>query len=472
MQPLRNMSLTRRLTWLFVLVSTAVLLTLGFFIANSVEKHFEDLDMEALSGKMTLTRHALHAITSATELVQLQARLGHSMVGHSGLELMVLERDGTVVYATENAHFDPALVLASASPSPFRPVLWTQGGQTYRAIIDWLDTGMINTDGAPQRLLVAVASNTAHHQLYVESILQTLWVFVAGAAALTGLLGWLVVRQSLAPLAAMREKAQVVTARQLSHRLSVDRVPKELAELAQSLNDMLARLEDAFARLSDFSSDIAHELRTPVCNLMTQTQVALSRARSADDYRAVLESNAEEFERMGRMISDMLLLAKADNGLVVPNREAVNLADEVRALFEYYEAVAGEKQLQLVLQGAAEVLADRLMLRRALANLLSNAVRHATPGSIVQIVLSSTADGVTVAVENSGDTIAPEHLGRIFDRFFRVDPSRQRNAEGTGLGLAITQSIIAAHGGRITATSANGTTTLCITLNDSQVGTS
>ena len=146
------------------------------------------------------------------------------------------------------------------------------------------------------------------------------------------------------------------------------------------------RLEEAFLRLSDFSSDIAHELRTPVSNLMTQTQVALSRARNADDYRSILESNAEEFEHMARMISDMLLLAKAENGLVVPHRETLQLGAEVRALFDYYDAVAEEKGITLMLEGDAEISADRLMLRRALGNLLSNAVRHATPGSSVRAV--------------------------------------------------------------------------------------
>jgi two-component system heavy metal sensor histidine kinase CusS len=246
--------------------------------------------------------------------------------------------------------------------------------------------------------------------------------------------------------------------------LPVHTVPPELAELAQSLNDMLARLEVAFARLSDFSSDIAHELRTPVSNLMTQTQVALSRARSASDYRSVLESNAEEFERLARMIADMLLLAKADNGLVVPNRESVDLSAEVTALFDYYEALAAEKNLALRLTGVAQVAADRLMLRRAINNLLSNAVRHASAGTSVDITLGQTADRVTMDVENYGDPIAPEFLVRVFDRFFRVDPSRQRNQEGTGLGLAITRSIVAAHGGMISVTSSGGVTRFSIGL--------
>jgi two-component system heavy metal sensor histidine kinase CusS len=205
-------------------------------------------------------------------------------------------------------------------------------------------------------------------------------------------------------------------------------------------------------------------LRTPVSNLMTQTQVVLSRARSADEYHSILESNAEEFEHMARMISDMLLLAKAANGLVVPNRETVSLAAEVRTLFDYYDAVAEEKGLQLTLEGDGAVSADRLMLRRAVSNLLSNAVRHSAPGMTVRVHISTSLDTIALAMENRGDTIPQEYLERVFDRFFRVDPSRQRSSEGTGLGLAITKSIVVAHGGTISVASIDGVTTFTIRL--------
>ena len=455
-----SVSITWRLTLLFAVASSVVLLALGMVIASSVEQHFEDLDMEVLGGKMELTRHALASVKSHDDLQALAQQLDDSLVGHHGLEVMVISANQTVIFATHHAGFAPSLVASSVSRAPHRPVLWTLAGQSYRAIAAELPTGTNNN----ARVMVAVATNIAHHQTYMRSFLQTLWLFVAGAALLTGLLGWVAVRRGLAPLRAMREQAQGVTAQQLGQRLAVASVPTELAELAQSLNDMLARLQDAFMRLSDFSSDIAHELRTPVSNLMTQTQVALSKARSADEYRSILESNAEECEHMARMISDMLLLAKAENGLVVPNREVVDLAAEVRVLFDYYEAVAEEKQLQLSLEGAGEVSADRLMLRRALGNLLSNAVRHSGAGTTLRVNIRSRADAVSIAIENTGDTIAPEYLERIFDRFFRVDPSRQRSGEGTGLGLAITRSIVLAHGGTIAVESALGVTIFTIEL--------
>jgi two-component system heavy metal sensor histidine kinase CusS len=298
----------------------------------------------------------------------------------------------------------------------------------------------------------------------MSAFMKTLWFFVAGAAALTGVLGWAAVRSVLAPLRAMRDQAKDVTALQLSQRLAVDAVPYEMAQLAQSLNEMLERLEIAFRRLSDFSSDIAHELRTPLSNLLTQTQVALSRARSADEYRGILESNAEELEHMARMIADMLLLAKAENEFLVPNRELVNLPEEVQTLFDYYEALADEKHIQLRRFGVGKVSADRLMLRRAIGNLLSNAVRHANPNTSININIDVLDEGVSIAVENIGETIAPEYQERIFDRFFRVDPSRQRSTEGTGLGLAIAKSVVVAHGGTIKVRSAGGVTAFTVLL--------
>jgi two-component system heavy metal sensor histidine kinase CusS len=445
---------------MFVSASSTVLLVLGFFIASTVESHFVDLDMEVLSGKMELTRDALAMVQSTSELVQISHQLDHSLIGHHGLEVMLLKADRGVVFATPNANFATTLVSTSAAQNPNQPMLWKLGQQTYRAIAAELPTGI----PGGSKVIVAVATDIAHHQIFMRSFLRTLWLFVAGAAVLTGLLGWVVARRGLAPLRAMREQTQVVTAQQLSHRLPLTSVPLELAELAQSLNDMLARLEEAFVRLSDFSSDIAHELRTPVSNLMTQTQVALSKARSADDYHSILESNAEEFERMGRMISDMLLLAKADNGLVVPHRESVSVAAEVGALFDYYDAVAEEKGLHLTLEGDAVVSADRLMLRRALGNLLSNAVRHSSANTTLKVVVDATPDSVTIDMENGGEPIAKENLERIFDRFFRVDPSRQRSGEGTGLGLAITRSIIIAHGGSIAVTSTGLLTRFTIKL--------
>jgi two-component system heavy metal sensor histidine kinase CusS len=150
------------------------------------------------------------------------------------------------------------------------------------------------------------------------------------------------------------------------------------------------------------------------------------------------------------MIADMLFLAKADHGLIVPNREDIDLASEIDELIEFYEALADEQRVRLSRIGTAMISGDRLMMRRAISNLLSNAIRHTPREGTIRVEISDTEkDEVRVAVENPGEAIAPEHLPRLFDRFYRVDSCRQRTGEGAGLGLAITKSIVETHGGTI-----------------------
>lgn len=451
--------MTLELTLLFAAASTVVLLTLGFVISSTVEKHFEEQDMEVLSAKMTVTRHAIEKFKAGPDFGQIAQALNDGQVDYHGLNLVVYDAKGETIYATPGVTSPQELVMTSATNRPNKPFRWQSGGQSYRGIADQVP---IST-GVGHKVVVATSMDIMHHLAFMQSFLQTLWMFVAAAALLSGLLGWAAVRRGLLPLRNMRDQAQVVTAKQLDRRVKVDSVPVELAELAQSLNDMLARLEEAFDRLSDFSSDIAHELRTPVSNLMTQTQVALTRVRSADDYRSTLESNSEELVHMTRMISDMLLLAKSENSLTAASSTSVTLAQEVTALFDYYDAVAEEKGLQLTVEGDALVNADRRMLRRAIGNVLSNAIRHSATNTTICVRILQNAEWVSIQIENTGDFIPEEYLERIFDRFFRVDTARQRR-DGTGLGLAIAKSIVVAHGGDISAASSETTTTFTIKL--------
>ncbi|MDZ4254720.1 MAG: heavy metal sensor histidine kinase [Sulfuritalea sp.] len=443
----RSTSITARLTLLFAAVSTAVLLALGLLIGNAVEHHFVEQDMEVLTGKTQLAANLLAQLRSPADSETLLRQLADSLVGHHGLAVVVIDTAGTRLFATPNAAFPDALLQPAAADG--KPQSWTLGGQPWRGIATLLPTGSRQLP----TMLVAVAVDISHHEHFMESFRRRLWLFVAIAAALVGLLGWVVVRRGLAPLQAMRARAAGVTADRLDTRLSLDAVPVELAELAETLNEMLARLEDSFQRLKDFSSDLAHELRTPISNLMTETQVALTRARSPEEYREVLASNAEEYERLARMVGDMLFLAQADHGLVVPRREAVDLAQQVRELFDFFDALAEEKGLRLTLTGSGEVSGDKLMLRRALANLISNAIRHTPPGGTIQVAIEACSEVTKLSVENSGEPIPQEQMSRIFDRFYRGDPSRHAGGEGAGLGLAITRSIVQAHGGEISVRS-------------------
>ena len=456
MKPAGRNSITCRLTLLFASASTFVLLALGLLIGNSVEHHFEEQDMDVLNGKLELARHALEKVQSPSDLDTLPQQLDDSLVGHHGLAVVVVAPSGQTLFVTSGAEFPQALLAQTSSTSNSRPIIWkSTDGVSLLGLSEMVQTAIKGANPT----VVAVATDISHHEHFMSSFRTTLWSVVVLAAIITGLLGWMAARRGLAPLHAIKREAAAITADRLHSRLPTESIPVELVDLAETLNQMLARLEDSFRRLSDFSSDIAHELRTPVSNLLTQTQVMLSRARTIDEYQDVLASNAEELERMAKMIADMLFLAKADNDLVVPNLEAVDLRAEAEGLASFYEAVAEEYGVTLTVDGNAAVSGDRLMLRRAMGNLLSNAFGHTPSGGYIRIRIGMNGDRMaTIQVENSGETIPPEHLPCLFDRFYRTDPSRKRLADGVGLGLAITRSIIRAHGGIASVRSAAGVT--------------
>jgi two-component system heavy metal sensor histidine kinase CusS len=454
-------SITFRLTLLFASASTTVLLLLGLLIGLLVERHFEDLDMELLGGKLELLSHALENVRSDQELSALPRQLQDSLIGHQGLVVVVLKPGGQALYPTEDAKL-PEELLAAAREKNLRPILWSDPeSHHYRGIAAELPT---NIEGSAP-VVVAVSTDLSHHEHFMRSFRTALWTVMGLAALLTGFLGWLAARQGLTPLRDISRSAAGITANRLDQRLPVAAFPVELVEVAETLNEMLARLEESFRRLSYFSSDIAHELRTPVSNLLTQTQVTLSKTRTLAEYQDVLASNAEEFERLSRIIADMLFLAKSDNNLIVPYREMVDLGVEVSSLFDFYDALVEERGISLTYSGRGAVYGDRLMLRRAVNNLIANAVCH-TPekGRIAVRIDNSAKSTVVLSVQNTGETIAPEHLPRLFDRFYRVHASRQRVGEGAGLGLAITRSIARAHGGEASVHSKDGFTTFEIRL--------
>ena len=234
-----------------------------------------------------------------------------------------------------------------------------------------------------------------------------------------------------------------------------------------SFNAMLERLDNSFLRLSGFSADIAHELRTPLNSMLTQTEVALMKDRSGEDYKEILLSTLEELRRMSRMVDDMLFLAKADNGMITPDLEDHNLATIGASVLEYYEYAADEKGLKLIMscEGVTWVQGDNLMLRRALSNILSNAVRYADEGTVVVIEVSRADDWVLLKVSNQGPIISAEHIDKLFDRFYRIDTARREGSTlNAGLGMAITRSIIEAHKGTIECSSADRITTFEIKL--------
>ncbi|NOX77253.1 MAG: heavy metal sensor histidine kinase [Gammaproteobacteria bacterium] len=455
---LRPTSLTLRLTLLFGIAAAVVFAAFGWTIERSIEAHFlaEDVaELEAIARTASETLSHRGAVDVPTALKQ---RFRDILVGHHSAALYVTGQDRRSLFASPGGPDLSSLNRLATGQQTLRQ--WNDANHTYRVLTRRL--GADSRGGRFYTLSVAVVIDS--HQHFLTNFRRALWLMITSGIVVMGLIGWIAVRQGHAPLRDIVARIHRISANELNTRLSPETVPRELSDLAVSFNGMLERMEEAFQRLSNFSADIAHELRTPVTSLLTQTQVALSQSRSVNEYREILYSNIEEYERMAQMIGDMLLLAKTDNGQYPLDTAEVDLAQEVRDLFEYYEAWAEERGVTLTLDGTATVVGDRAMLRRVLGNLLSNAIKHTPSGSTVRVMLKQIPQAVRIRVENSGSMISLEHLPRLFDRFYRVDASRQRGNDGTGLGLAIAKSIVDIHGGKIEASSMEQNTCFQITL--------
>ena len=459
----RPLSLAARLTLFFGVAAALVFPVFGWIISRSMEQHFEEGDTAELEIIADTVENALSEVHSRSDLAPVEHRFDDILVGHHSASLYISAADGRTVHGS-SSHPDLSGVASAIGEERGRDSvrLWNEGHENYRVLVRRLDESV---PFPASSYTIVVATPVNYHIAFLASFRRTLWLMIASSIAVMSLMGWIAVRQGHAPLLDMVARIRGISASKLSTRLPPETMPGELHDLAQSFNEMLGRVDEAFHKLSNFNADIAHELRTPITNLMTQTQVALSRARDVDEYREILYSNMEEYERMAKMVGDMLFLAQADNAQQLRTTAAVDLGQEARALFDYYEGWAEERGVSLRLQGTANVAGDRPMLQRALGNLLSNAIRHTPSGGTVEVKLGSEDGGdVGIAVENPGADIPPEHLPKLFDRFYRVDPSRQRGDEGAGLGLAIVKSIVEAHGGEVGVTSAQGRTAFKITL--------
>lgn len=452
------LSLTSRLTLFFTGVAAAVVLGLSWLFMVAADQHFLELDRAALLDKQHLIEDVLVNASSADDT---RRRLNEALNHHHGLFAAVRDTQGVTLF--QSSGFTALKDVAATPPdhgTSAPPGRATEAGD-YRVLRFKARSG----HQPAADLDVTVAMETAHHAQFLADLLRRLSVYALLATVVSGWLGWFAARHGLAPLRAMKTRAASVSGHQLGERMPVDAVPVEMAELAGELNRMLDRLQSDFRRLQEFASDLAHELRTPISNLLTQTQVTLSSARDGATYREVLASNAEELQRLARMVSDMLFLAKTERGVDLPHKERFAAAPEVHALCEFYEAVADEKHIALQTHGDGTIDGDRLMFRRAVSNLLSNALRHAPQGGEVCVRISESAPFTDITVENTGKDIDPLVLPRLFDRFYRADPARSHAlSEGAGLGLPITRAIVKAHGGDVRVKSANGRTLFILTF--------
>jgi two-component system heavy metal sensor histidine kinase CusS len=274
---------------------------------------------------------------------------------------------------------------------------------------------------------------------------------------------WWITRRVLLSAGRMADTANRISAEALHERLAPHKSPTELEPVAHAFNQMLERLQDAFSRLSGFSSDVAHDLRAPIHRLLTATQVTLTRPRTAEEYRSVLEQAVPVYERMGRLIDDILFLARADQAQTQIQRTPIALGERLAQTTDFFGLLAEERGLKLVLRmdSPVQAWADDTLLTRAVANLLTNAIRHARAGSTVVLAAQPAPEGgCQIWVANEGEPIAPEHQARIFERSYRVAATRGEESLGSGLGLAIVKSTMDLHEGTVRVRSGPGLRTV------------
>jgi two-component system heavy metal sensor histidine kinase CusS len=463
---LSSLALETRFTLLFALISLPVLIatSLGSLVfVNERSRYYEERNLSMAAGLMSLN---MASLGNAKALAAVdEHRLGVDVLRSRQISLVARDSRGADLAGALPAQV-PADVVAQ-SVSAGTAVDWSASDTAhYRVLAADARLG----DGTAVQLVLMLNVSTPSSVLHAYRNL--LIASVLGGVVLIMGFGLMFTQIGLEPLRRLADKTRDITASRLGERMGIEDAPAELRELSQSLNDMLQRLQDSFRRLDEFSSDLAHELRTPIGNMLGQSEVALSRARSVEEYRAVLESNIEEFQRLSRMIQDMLFLAQSDNSERALTLEEVDLKEQVDKVLEYYEPVLEEKNIRVLGRGAGTanvVRANRLLVQRAIANLISNAVRHAPRDTDLDISIGPLESGARVWVEfkvsNAGSRIPLEDIPWIFQRFFRGDAAKaqlKEGQEGWGLGLSIVKAIMDMHGGEVKVQSEEGLTSFTL----------
>jgi two-component system heavy metal sensor histidine kinase CusS len=269
-------------------------------------------------------------------------------------------------------------------------------------------------------------------------------VLVSGVLA-SALIAVIVTRRGLQPLRQITQSLQRIGPDQLKERIGSADWPRELQPLAIAFDQMLTRLDDSFTRLSQFSADLAHELRTPIANMLGEAQVALTRERTAAEYRETIESAVAECERLSRIVDNLLFVARVDAAREPIARKRFDARRAVEKIAAFYQTIADDHHVTISCSGEGEIYADPDLFDRALGNLLDNALRFTPEHGSIRVAVSSRNSDFEVAVSDNGSGIAAEHLPRVFDRFYRAESSR--SSDGAGLGLALVKSIADLHGG-------------------------
>ncbi|GLQ46014.1 two-component sensor histidine kinase [Dyella lipolytica] len=444
-------SLSTRLTATFIAITALCFAVVGFLLYDALASRLIAQDDTNIVLAARHLRRLVAEVKSDADVIQHRDRLVAIVLGDPAIALRISDAGGHV------------LIDYNPSGIPLEPMAATEANEriTQQNVQVWRDLNHAPIDGVATQasladgshVVITVARSLADRASLLSRLRRDIAVIVLAGMLLVALLSFLLVRRALRPLRTMAAQAKVITAHRLDARMSLEQAPIELQQLTSSLNDMLERLEQGFARVWQFTVDLAHDLRTPLSNLRGTNEVALTRPRSVAEYESLLGSNIEECERVSRTIESVLFLARAENPQFALNLVEMDLAEQLGAMADYFEGPSSEAGISIDVSAKGSVFADRELFRRAVNNLLANAIRYTPQGKTIFLRGLAHADEVVVSVENPGKGIDDEQLERIFERFFRGDRSRSDSANSAGLGLAIVKSIMDLHGGSVTVQS-------------------
>ncbi len=450
------LSITLRLTIVYIISALGILALSTAFLYWVLVTNLTRKNDEFLADKIHILRYVLLHHPNEIEPLKEEVRWGTRFKYYA----RILDEDGNTLLETPGMRGFIARasfpVPVKTTEAPKEALTWkSPDGGSYFLMSAQAELG----DSGGKRYVLQVALNATREEAVLDDYRRKILIVLIVGLLNSGAAGAVVVYTAMHPLREMTWRVRQITAEHLNKRISSKQWPKEMVALSASLDEMLNSLEDSFDRLSKCSADLAHELRTPINNLMGEASVALAKLRTPEEYQDILESSLEEYERLSRLINGLLFLARAENPETQIERVQFDAAEEIKAVLDFHDAVARDQGVETLVTGNAVLNADIILFRRALSNLISNALRHTPSGGKISISARQSEQGIKIIINDTGSGISPEHLPRIFDRFYRIDCGRSQDSGGSGLGLAIVKTIMNMHGGTISVESQVGTGT-------------
>ena len=439
-------SLAVRLSWCYGISSCLLIAIVTGFLYLALLRNFDQQNERYLAEKASVLRTLLEESGDQAATVKWEVE----EEPHPSIRILsrIMSGDGTRLYETSGMSEElPPSAFTGKNGGEVR----SPKGRVYQVV-----HSSVRAKG--QNFEIQAAIDLGYQKDLLTRYQNQLWIALGVGFLIALLVGHRIAHRGIEPVKLMAAAVKGIRSHTLDERIRIEDPPSELAALSEAFNQTLDRLQDAFGRLSQFSSDIAHELRTPINNVRGELEVALIRSRTTGQYQEAIGSALEECQRVSRLIDSLLFLARAEHPETGVHREPLHLSSELDKLVLFYEAAAHDRGITLEAQVPEDLYAhlDRNLLQRALGNLMENAFRYTPPGGRVTLAAKGDRGRLLLTVTDTGPGIPQAHLERIFDRFYRVDTARTAAQGGTGLGLAIVKSIARLHGGNVQVETAEG----------------